>query len=200
MISSENSTVNSPAISKAHYLYTPLFCEENIWQLLNSLINEKQSIDRLWVVFITNAQKSVAIFNQQAAPDQQVIIWDYHAILLSTIAPCPVFDFDSRLPFGTPLKHYLHHSFLDPQKMPEELTPCFRKIPAQSYWQQFYSDRSHMREKIAPSQFPRWPLINAGLEHPITLDNYLDLDLDIDGSRLLKPTSLEQLEQWLSDR
>lgn len=186
--------------NKAHYPYTPLFCEENIWQLLNSLTNEKQSLSEMWVLFITNAKRKVPLFNQQAAPVNRAVIWDYHVILLRAINQQPlIFDYDTRLPFATPLKQYLQNSFINPAELPEELTPYIRKIPARTYLQKFHSDRSHMQNIITPSQFPGWPIINAELKNPIKLLNCLDPEQAIEGSQVLKLSSLTELEQWLCD-
>ena len=183
---------------KEHYPYTALFCEENIWQLLNSFVDQKQSISHMWVLFITNPERKIPLLNQQAAALNQAIIWDYHVILLSQNRQQHlIFDFDTRLPFVIPLKQYLQNSFINPDELPEVLTPYIRKIPAQSYLQRFHSDRTHMLNKIAAAQFPDWPIINAGLKNPINLDSYLDVEQLIDGSQVLKLTSLTALEQWL---
>ena len=126
--------------SKTQYLYTPLFCEENIWQLLQSflVINESMTdetkhvniaANKMWALIITNPDKKIALLNQQAAETNQPVIWDYHVIMLAEINhQYLIFDFDTRLPFVTPLPEYLQYTFIPPDKLPQEFTPYLRKI------------------------------------------------------------------------
>ena len=202
---------------RTQYRYTPLFCEENIWQLLQSLsatsattrpststaantvVNEKIDTHKMWVLIITNPEQKIAFFNQQAAAVNKSIIWDYHVILLAeTGHQYQIFDFDTRLPFVTPLQEYLQKTFIPPAKLPPEFIPYIRKVPAQSYLDKFYSDRSHMCNQIDASQFPPWPIINANREHHITLVDYLKTEQVLDdNSQVVKVSSLKQLEHWL---
>lgn len=185
--------------NKKHYLYTPLFCEENIWQLLQSL-SSTNATDKMWVLIITNPEKKIALFKQQYAAINQPIIWDYHVILLAEIGHQHlIFDFDSRLPFATPLQEYLQNTFILPD-MPPEFKPYIRKIPAQSYVDQFYSDRSHMQNQIKQSEFPPWGIINADKKDIIPLADYLKIEQQLnDNSKLIKVTSLATLEHWLTE-
>ncbi len=195
---------------KTQYLYTPLFCEENIWQLLQSLsatsaaaktmVNIKIAIDKMWVLIITNPEQKIALINQQAAAVNQPIIWDYHVILLAEINhQYLIFDFDTRLSFVTPLQEYLQKTFIPPNKLPQEFIPYIRKVPAQSYLNKFYSDRSHMQNQIDARQFPPWPIINEHREHCIALADYLNTEQALDdSSQVLKVSSLKQLEYWLT--
>lgn len=185
--------------TKADYLYTPLFCEENIWQLLLSL-SAKIATNKMWALIITNPDKKIALLNQQAAPENQPVIWDYHVILLADINhKMLIFDFDSRLPFVSPLEEYLKNSFIAPDRLLPEFTPFVRKIPAPAYLDRFYSDRSHMLGQIPDTDFPSWPLINVEKQSTITLADYLDTDKALnDNSQRLKVTSLHELEQWLT--
>lgn len=198
---------------KTQYLYTPLFCEENIWLLLQSLsttspttnaatstmVNLKIAIDKMWVLIITNPEQKIALFNQNAAAVNQPVIWDYHVILLAEINHrYLIFDFDSRLPFVTPLQKYLQNTFIPPTQLPQEFIPYIRKVPAQSYRDKFYSDRSHMHNQIDPCQFPSWPIINTNREHSIALADYLNTEQALDdNSLMLKISSLKKLEHWL---
>jgi len=185
--------------NKTHYLYTPLFCEENIWQLLQSL-SSTNATDKMWVLIITNPEKKIALFNQQFAAINQPLIWDYHVILLAVINHRHlIFDFDSRLPFATPLQEYLQNTFFLPG-IPSEFKPYIRKIPARSYLAQFYSDRTHMQNQIKQSEFPPWAIINADKKHIIPLADYLKIGQQLnDNSKLIKVTSLATLEHWLTD-
>ncbi|MCP3851655.1 MAG: hypothetical protein GY694_15650 [Gammaproteobacteria bacterium] len=187
--------------NKTHYLYTPLFCEENIWQLLLSLSTATPGIkkDKMWALLISNPAKQVALFNQKSAPVNQAVIWDYHVILLAEINKYSfIFDFDTRQPFITPLQEYLKKTFSPIEYLPPELIPYIRKIPAHSYLEHFYSDRSHMLKQIEASEFPDWPIINANNKNQIPLMDYLSMKHNLaDDSQILKVSSLIQLEEWL---
>ncbi len=186
------------AFNKADYLYAPLFCEENIWQLVLSL-SAKITTSKMRVLIITNPDKKIALLKQRAAPDNQPVIWDYHVILLAEIDnEAVIFDFDTRLPFVTPLAQYLSASFIESDRLLPVFIPVVRQIPAPAYLARFYSDRSHMLGEIPRSDFPPWPLINADKQDSITLADYLNTDKILDdNSQLLKVTSLSKLEQWL---
>ncbi|MCW8933075.1 MAG: protein N-terminal glutamine amidohydrolase [Gammaproteobacteria bacterium] len=196
--------------NKTHYLYTPLFCEENIWQLILSLsttsnVNQmanhlKIERDKMWVLIITNKKQKIALLNQQAASAEQPVIWDYHVILLAEINhQFFIFDFDTRLSFVTPLQDYLQKTLISLDKLPQEFIPSIRKIPAQSYLERFHSDRTHMLIQIEKSQFPAWPIINSGKEHCISLEDYLNIEQPLnDQSLLTQISSIVTLEQWLT--
>jgi hypothetical protein len=188
--------------NKKHYLYTPLFCEENIWQLVLSLskTNPKINMSEMWVLMITNPDKKIALINQQAAAINQAIIWDYHVILLAEINHLYfIFDFDTRLPFVTTLQNYIQNTFIPANNLPPEFIPYIRKIPAQLYLEQFYSDRSHMQNQIEQSEFPPWPIINTNTKHRTTLADFLDIEHDLDdNSPVFKMFSTARLEQWLT--
>lgn len=187
--------------NKKHYLYTPLFCEENIWQLLLSFSQSSKKVDssKMWALIITNPDQKIVLLNQCAAEINQPIIWDYHVVLLAEIHQQPfIFDFDTRLPFITPLHQYLQHTFIFSDNLPQELTPYIRKIPAHSYLERFYSDRLHMENQIEKSEFPSWPIINANKKLRIKLADYLATDRELDdNSQVFKVPSLTALEQWL---
>ncbi len=192
--------------NKIQYLYTPLFCEENIWQLIKSLASTgiKTCPHKMWTLIITNPNRKVALFNQKLSPKSTEInhpvIWDYHVIMLAEICQkYYIFDFDTRLTFITPVQEYLQKTFVSPSKLPQEFIPYIRKIPAENYLKQFYSDRTHMENQIEPSDFPTWPIINAGKKNCIPLADYLSIDKVFnDKSQLLKISSLTGLKQWLT--
>ena len=188
--------MSSQTFKKEQYLYTPLFCEENIWQLGNTLASQSQlDIEKSWVLVITNPEQKVPLMNQQVVEPGQAVIWDYHVILLSNIdSQLKIFDFDTRLPFVTPLELYIASTFIEPDKLPESFHPYIRKIPLNSYLKNFYSDRSHMTGQIDSADFPAWPIINQNQEHIIKLADYLSLGLSLgDDSEILKPESLSAL-------
>lgn len=187
------------------YLYTPLFCEENIWQLIHSLSSSDLPVNTLWCLLITNPDKKIPLLNQRSAANNQPVIWDYHVILLALIREQPViFDFDSRLGFVTPLDEYLKNSFIFAHEaahhLPEEFIPYIRKIPAQSYLNNFYSDREHMRQYLSADKFPHWPLINNNKAHRTSLTDYLDISHKLpDNCSLIKVASFAAVKQLLLD-
>lgn len=185
---------------KTDYLYTPLFCEENIWQLIRVLSSGDIEINNLWCLFITNPGHKVPLLNQQAAALNQPVIWDYHVILLADINhQSVIFDFDSRLGFVTSLDEYLKNTFIFFNKeLHEELIPYIRKIPAQSYLKHFYSDRSHMINQISASEYPPWPIINENKTDCIPLADYLNIQKCLSNdSSLIKVDSLETVKHGL---
>lgn len=99
------------------YIYTPYYCEENIYLLVESFLND-QSISDNWetyAVFLSNHTKTVALWNQKVSRDPDYpVVWDYHCILLlKSKVNTPshgddesswIFDYDSRLAMPCPLK------------------------------------------------------------------------------------------------
>lgn len=185
----------SQTFEKTQYLYTPLFCEENIWHLGHTLANHSQlDMEKSWVLMITNPEHTIPLMNQQAAEPGRAILWDYHVILLTKMEhEYFIFDFDSRLPFVTPLALYIAATFIEPDKLPERFHPYIRKISLRRYLDNFYSDRSHMIGQIDSSEFPDWPIINQEQDHLVTLSDYLSLGLSLEDSEVIKPESLTAL-------
>jgi hypothetical protein len=198
--------------NKKDYHYTALFCEENIWQLIqslstiNSTLNQHSTqyikTDNLWTLMISNPKQQVILFNQQANPPNQPIIWDYHVILLAKIkTQFFIFDFDTRLPFCCPLHYYIDHTFVTTEQLSQELAIYIRKIPSQHYLNHFYSNRSHMLNHLPITQFPPWNIINLNQQNSIPLASYLDMTLSLnDKSQLLKVTQLIPLKNWLEEK
>ncbi|MCU7799742.1 MAG: hypothetical protein KZQ70_06265 [gamma proteobacterium symbiont of Lucinoma myriamae] len=188
---------------RSDYLYTALFCEENIWQLIHSLSSDSIAMNKMWCLIITNPAQKIPLLNQQAASQKQAVIWDYHVILLASINHQPViFDFDTSLGFVTPLDEYLRHTFIfsdkEPVKLPEELIPYIRKIPAESYLNNFYSDRSHMLNQITASEYPPWPVINETKTHCTPLADYLNINQSLSAnSSAIKVNSFAAVKQRL---
>lgn len=181
------------SFEKTDYLYTTLFCEENIWQLANSLIDKNINEQDIKIIFITNKDNRIAFFNQQAASHDQPVIWDYHVILLAKINnTVQVFDFDSRLPFPCDIKRYLSSSL--PGIINKEYMSQFRIIPARLYLTQFYSDRSHMQGVIPDDKFPHYPPIcSPNIEH-INLYDLFNINKKIHGTLVVETT--QQLISW----
>ena len=190
-----------PPLDKNDFLYTALFCEENIWQLTNALTSQSLlNSNQMWVLIITSTTRKLPLRNQQAVETNQIVIWDYHVVLQAEYAQQHyICDFDTRLPFVSPLDDYIQGTFIEPELLPEPYQPVIRKVPASAYLQQFFSDRSHMLGQISRSEFPDWPLINQNKPSLITLMQYLDLQHTLnDGSQVCTPASLQQLCRFLS--
>ena len=164
--------------NKADYYYTSLFCEENIWHLAQSLINESITESAIHIIFLSNKNQQIALFNQLSAAKEHAVIWDYHVVLVVKMKGSHyLFDFDSRLPFVSHYESYLKHS------LPNNINPVYRSqfriIPAKIYLDNFYSDRSHMDNIIADSNFPDTPCILSDSTTKIDLKDLFDCEKNI---------------------
>lgn len=167
----------------AEYLYTPLFCEENIWQLARRQLAEGASADSLWVLFISNPDRQVVMLRQRSAGEQGYVVWDYHVVLQSGDR---IFDFDTTLPFPVSAADYFLDSFPDQSTLSENYRAWLRRIPAQSFIERFYSDRSHMQGVVDKAEFPAWPAITPPNDHAILLSDYWDMQKKLDdGSEVM---------------
>ena len=124
--------------------YTPFFCEENIWHLLQD--TDEPVRHSCYVLFLTNKNKSIALLNQKAAPPDEYIIWDYHVILYNDLEKS-IYDFDTHLGFENDLTYYFLGTFGQQFFLNPDFRTTILKIPAQNYLKGFYSDRSHMLDK-----------------------------------------------------
>lgn len=164
-------TNNRPA-----HLYTPLFCEENIWQLVRQLVADGAAPETLQVIVISNRQKQVVLFNQRNANEHGYVVWDYHVILRQCDEEGDaVFDFDTRLPLHSDSRDYFTATFATQSDLPESLRAVLRVIPAAEYLHCFYSDRHHMHGVIDDEAFPPWPAIMPSHQQVIRLDQYWDM-------------------------
>lgn len=182
--------------SRSTYLYTPLFCEENIWQLAHSMVEEGVEVATMQVLFISNREKQVVLFNQRSAADLGHVVWDYHVILRHQDASGDaIYDFDSRLPFPCNSDDYIAATFGMQSELAAPLRATLRMIPADEYLSRFHSDRSHMRGVVAESDVPPWPAITPDGEKRIRLDQYWDMQLHLDdGSRTVSVDEFRQQE------
>lgn len=148
--------------------YQPCFCEENVWRLLGEQVLPEPGA----AVFVTNADRTVAMWGQRAA-DHDPIVWDYHAVALLPRRRFIV-DLDDRRRVAWPLAAWLRHAFRDDTE--EDLRPAFRIVPRDEFLATFSSDRSHMRDARGQPQqpFPPWPApFQAALG--MNLPRFLDL-------------------------
>lgn len=179
--------MNLPALQPEQFRYTRYFCEENIWWLARSLLDDGRITETSRVWLITNPSESILLFNQLAARPGQAVTWDYHVILLADPAgSATILDFDTRLGFAIPQDDYLHATFPVQSALPEHYRAWVRSIPVLGYLEHFGSDRSHMRGHLPPDEYPDYPCIQPADETAmISLARYRDLEADLrDGSRV----------------
>ena len=180
------------------FCYTPLFCEENIWHLANSLIQQNVDSEKLSIVFISNLAQHIAIFNQKSARNQQPVIWDYHVILIRHEQhPALVYDFDSLCSFPIALPQYLNACFPSTLTIHTEYQAQFRLVSAGLFLSQFFSDRSHMLGIIKKENFPDYPIIKPEPENNIIkLDEFINFkQLLFDDEEILNQDQL--LEKFI---
>ena len=86
----------------AKFQYCPLFCEENVY---NMVTNFSDRIDKtgllplsltplsyFYVVFISSACKQTPLWRQKACVLTRPVLWDYHVILISKELPFCIMD------------------------------------------------------------------------------------------------------------
>jgi hypothetical protein len=124
--------------------YAALYCEENVWRLLNSPLLEGAA--GLCAVFISNPKRTCALWQQRSAQAPEApVLWDYHVVALGQRSGWEIWDLDSQLPFPSPAGRYLQQTFPRPGRIKPEYRPRFRVVPAAEFRERFASDRSHMR-------------------------------------------------------
>jgi hypothetical protein len=157
--------------------YQPFYCEENAY--LRVAGDARPGGD--CALFVTNARRQVAVFEQRLAPPGEPVLWDYHVVAVSR-ATHTVVDPDSRLEVPCELERYLAAAFPPLPPRLAAYAPRFRLVSAAELVATFASDRRHMRVEGGAYREPPppWPPIGEG--H--TLDRYLDLADPIAGEVL----------------
>lgn len=169
--------------------YTPFYCEENIWKLVNHPdFQNKQG----WVVFISNPAKKCPMWHvKEAGGSNEPVIWDYHVVLMTCSPHWRVWDFDTRLGFPVSAGSYLNYSFRS--EVLEDLKPYFKLVDIPFYRKSFSSDRQHMLglkgEWMAKP--PLWDPIQN--ETPSNLLQFIDVNSGFGG----KVCNLSELRQEL---
>lgn len=159
----------------------PFYCEENIWHRCGGSLGDLAGAH---VVFISNPQRTVAIWRQKAAASiTEPVVWDYHVIALAQAGGrWWVHDPDSTLGVPVAASTYLDAAFLPLAPAQSVYTPHFRWLPADLYRREFCSDRQHMRgsggEWLAPP--PPGPCIGRGSN----LMRFVDLETEFWGEVL----------------
>lgn len=179
-------------------LYTPLFCEENIWQLAQAFVREGVAVDTLQVIFISNRERQVVLFNQRNGAELGHVVWDYHVVLRRNDGTADrIYDFDSQLPFPCNTLDYLEATFGLQSELHDAYRAQLRLIPAKAFLQRLYSDRTHMHGVVAEAAWPLWPAITPEVKNAIKLERYWQMEQMLDdGSRVMSVVELTQrLEQ-----
>ncbi|MCK5737405.1 MAG: hypothetical protein KAH21_13055 [Spirochaetaceae bacterium] len=175
------------SFKKTSYLYTPLFCEENIWHLCHTLHTQELSGKDYRIILLTNTNKSIALFSQQRSEKNKPAIWDYHVVLEAEIqGETVIFDFDSHLDFPIDSANYWNNTLPGKTEIHPNYLPDFRVIPSADYLQYFHSDRSHMKGLINQNQYPSQSCITERFPGKgISLAEYRNFQLPLkDNSRL----------------
>ncbi len=148
--------------------YQAYYCEENAWHLCA----DPQLADaRVEVAIVSNAERSVALWQQRAATRADApVVWDYHVLLFAmTTSEWRAWDLDTTLAFPIDAARYLAGTF---RPVPPQLSPRFRVLAADEYRRVLASDRRHMRDDaggwLQPP--PPWPPIGDGHTLPELLD------------------------------
>jgi hypothetical protein len=165
------------------YIYTAGFCEENIWWLARSMVDEGYDINDIDVLYYCNSDKSILVFNQRARDRGQPMLWDYHVVLQLTVDDQVfIYDLDTRLDFPSHRPDYLRNTFPVQSLIPRHYRTWVRCIPAQEYVRHFCSDRSHMKGQVKDSCFPGYPPIQVepGVEG-IDVSDYWNMQLQLPG-------------------
>ncbi len=158
--------------------YHPCYCEENVWWLCQH--QGVASFDR-WVVFISNAERRCALFQQQAGPAGRAVVWDYHVILVVRgDHQAQAWDLDSRLSLPCGLFDYLAQTFPFGEGA---FAPRFRVVEAADFLRSFVTDRSHMRAPDGRWRAPPPPWPAPGAEgQAANLMRFIDMDDTIAGA------------------
>jgi len=183
-------------LNKKQYHYTALFCEENIWKLIESSLSSKIIIP-VDVLFIINQFNSIALFDQKKSVGENPVIWDYHVVLSAQVCnQFVIFDFDSRCEFPGDIHTYFNKTFVNYNMLDNHYKPFIRSFSAEYFYQHFTSSRQHMKGLIPVSEFPVYDIIKPkNTTESLTLDACRNFKIDIPESSILTPHKyLEHLQ------
>lgn len=143
--------------------YTPFYCEENCFKLLEQLES------RSWVIFISSPSRTCLLCEQRAAGETGYVIWDYHVVACwEKDDGVHIIDLDSTLGACVPLADYVAHTFrpdlFASGSIPESLNSRFRVIPSSSFLSRFASDRSHM---LVSDSYIKPPPLHPPIQGPL---------------------------------
>lgn len=151
-----NFDISSIFPSKAECLYTSCYCEENIWWLCKHVKKRAPNhLSRLSVLFISNPNKSVPIWEQKSQTNSEYpVVWDYHVVLMLYCSNTDndddtnvyyIYDFDTKLPFPSLMLTYIKNALRTDFDFKEDYKHFIKVISASNYLKEFASDRSHMK-------------------------------------------------------
>jgi len=177
-----------PQFNNTPYIYTHLFCEENIWKLIEALYMN-QFAKPIDVLFVLNRSSSVALYGQRQSEKLKPVIWDYHVILAAQKSEnLVVFDFDSYCNFPVQINEYFNKTFPAKIQLPATYQPQIKSINAEYYLKHFYSDRKHMLGVIDNSQFPDYKIIKPDKNIArLSLEQCRNLNAIIPTSKIQSP-------------
>ncbi|KAH7642271.1 hypothetical protein HUG17_5316 [Dermatophagoides farinae] len=168
-------------------IYTPFYCEENIWKLCEHIQQkEPELLKNCFVVFISNDIEKVLLWAQKIGnPDHNYhVIWDYHVILIYYNTDdddddmAVVFDYDTILPFPCSFNDYQNSVLRRYDYINSKYDCKFRIIMAEQYLRTFSSDRSRMKDSngkfIQPP--PEYPCIQTSTESN-NLNDFISMNM-----------------------
>lgn len=172
---------NEPLLREA-CKYAAYYCEENVWWLLQ---HAQLKPGMRSALFISNVNRTCALWNQGLAAPEQPVVWDYHAVVIvKDELQSWVYDLDSRLDFPVTAAEYVQGTFPH-EDINDDYLPQFREVEDRDMIRHFASDRTHM---VTEGQFvhpaPSWPLIGTGNN----LEHFLDIEASFLGEVLDLPT------------
>uniref|UniRef100_A0A0X3NV35 Protein N-terminal glutamine amidohydrolase n=1 Tax=Schistocephalus solidus TaxID=70667 RepID=A0A0X3NV35_SCHSO len=135
-------------------VYTPQYCEENVYKLLENI--EIASESDFYAVFISNPKKQVPLFCQRKGDENEdnLVLWDYHVIAIRWLPTSSlVYDLDTTLDFPTSFKNYWNNAIRPNHCFREPFFRFFRVVARTCFLNNFASDRSHMLLEGDPA---RW--------------------------------------------
>jgi len=189
-------------LDKKQFHYTSLFCEENIWKLIESSFTSNVIIP-IDVLFIINELNSVALYEQNISNSNQAVIWDYHVVLTAQINnQLIILDFDSRCEFPCEINTYFNKTFINYSLLNIRYKPFIKAIPAEFYYHNFASTRQHMKGIISESEFPNYEIIMPDNKtNLLTLEDCraFNTDTSPDSNHIGILTPLEYLEYLQSN-
>ncbi|EOQ99089.1 Protein glutamine amidohydrolase [Wallemia ichthyophaga EXF-994] len=149
------------------------YCEENAYHLIDAL--SCVGGVRVRVGFISNSNKSVLLFHQQASQYSHPfpVLWDYHVIAVVEAHDSEyIIDLDTKLDRVSNARDYLNLTFSP--HTPHQYRAFINLTPAHSFLQSFASDRRHMltNKGTYSSPPPPWKCIRG---HLASLPHNLDI-------------------------
>ncbi|KAF7968559.1 hypothetical protein HWV62_30093 [Athelia sp. TMB] len=178
----------------------------------------------IFAVFISNTSKTVALWNQRlAASPGDVVVWDYHVVLLLRIkakhldaynqplrgqSAAWIYDFDSVVDSPSPWQRYVSLTFGAPGEIAPPYQSSFRVVPADMLFAQFVSDRSHMLvpldsiryspERPHYSPLPPWPAIRGAGARADVATNLMSTFVNMGDTGMGEVHDRAAFEQWCS--